>query len=155
MFRLLAKLASSVLVPLVLVGVSSALALAVVPLKERATGTLTDVAPGSLTFAGEGNASHFGRFSEVGSANFDDVGNVSNGHFTTTTRDGATISGTFSGTYTPLPTGKIRFDLNVAYLSGTGRLAGVTGQADVVAELDGVAPGAALEYEGIGSLVLP
>jgi len=126
-----------------------------VPHKEHCTGTLTDVFPGTLFFAGKGTATHFGKYSIEGSNDFDDEGNVLNGEFTTTAADSSTISGIYEGTYTPLPDGSVRFDVHVLWLTGTGRLAGVTGEADVVAFLDGVAPGAAFEYFTRGTLTFP
>lgn len=126
-----------------------------VPHWARCRGALTDVVPGSLSFAGEGVATHFGRYTEVGSNDFDDQGNILNGEFTITAADGSTTSGTYSGTYSPLPSGQIRFEVVALWLEGTGRFEGVTGQGTVVAIVDGVAPGAALEYETIGTLVMP
>jgi hypothetical protein len=133
-----------------------------VPHKEHCKGTLTDVLlptpthplP-SLLFAGVGQATHFGKYSVEGSNDFDDQGNVLNGEFTTTVADGSTISGVYEGTYTPLPDGTVRFDVHVLWLEGTGRLAGVTGEADTVAFLDGVFPGAAFEYFTDGTLTFP
>src|SRR5262245_49224927 len=66
-----------------------------VPHKEHCTGTLTDVVPGTLFFAGVGRATHFGRYSIEGNNDFDALGNVLNGEFTTTAADGSTISGTY------------------------------------------------------------
>lgn len=126
-----------------------------VPHKERCAGTITSVVPGTLHFAGQGNATHFGKYSITGSNDFDDQGNVLNGQFTTTTADGSTISGVYEGTYTPLPGGKVRFDVHVLWLEGTGRLEGVTGEADVVAILDGVEAGAGFTYTTLGTLTFP
>jgi hypothetical protein len=126
-----------------------------VPHKEHCTGTLTDVVPGTLFFAGQGEATHFGLYTIEGSNDFDADGNVFGGVFTTTAADGSTISGIYAGTYTPLADGKVRFDVHVHWLEGTGRLAGVTGEADTVAILDGVAPGAAFEYVTRGTLTFP
>lgn len=126
-----------------------------VPHRERCRGILTSVTPGTLFFAGEGVATHLGRYSIEGSNDFDDQGNVLNGQFTTTAADGSTLSGVYQGTYTPLPDGTVRFDVHVAWLVGTDRLAGVTGQADVVAFLDAVAPGASFEYFTRGFLTFP
>jgi hypothetical protein len=127
----------------------------IVPHREHATGTLTDVVPGTLYFAGTGTAAHFGRYTITGSNCFDDQGNVLNGTFTTTAADGSTISGIYSGTYTVLSDGTVRFDVQVQWLEGTGRLARVTRDADVVAYLDGVYPGAGFEYFTVGTLTLP
>jgi len=82
------------------------------------------------------------------------LGNVS-GHDTLLAADGSTISANYTGTYTPLATGQIRFDLSVTWHTGTGRLTGATGQSNLVAFLDGLAPGAAFRYESLGNLVLP
>jgi hypothetical protein len=92
-----------------------------VPHKEHRDGTLTDVVSGTLYFAGEGHATHFGHYTIVGSNDFDDLGNVLDGVFTTTAADGSTISESYSGTYTPLPTGQVRFDVHVLWLDGTAR----------------------------------
>lgn len=134
---------------------SPALAGPEVPHKEHAAGTLVGVEPGTLYFAGEGRATHFGRYSIEGSNDFDDAGNVFNGQFMTTAADGSTISGTYEGTFTPLSDGSVRFDVHVLWLEGTGRLAGVTGEADVVAFLDAVEVGAAFEYFTDGFLSFP
>jgi len=156
MARHIVTLSAVLVLNLAFVGIAAAQGKTVtVPHKEACQGTLTNVVPGQLFFAGIGNATHFGRYAIQGSNNFDDKGNVLNGVFTTTTADGATISGIYAGTYTPLPDGKVRFDVNVRWLTGTGRLRGVTGQASVVAILDGVAPGAAFVYQTTGTLTFP
>lgn len=123
--------------------------------RERCTGTITDVINGNLSFAGQGLATHFGRYTIEGSNDVDDQGNVLNGQFTTTAADGSTLSGVYSGTYTPLPDGRFRFDVHASWLVGTGRLEGVTGEGDVVALLQGVAPGDAFEYVTRGFLDFP
>ena len=69
--------------------------------------------------------------------------------------DGSTISGTYEGTYTVLDNGQIQFDVRVLWLEGTGRLEGVTGEADTVAILDGLAAGAAFTYDTEGTLTFP
>jgi hypothetical protein len=126
-----------------------------VPHKEHCAGTLTRVEPGKLHFAGEGNATHFGKYSISGSNEFDDQGNVKNGEFTTVAADGATISGDYSGTYTVLADGRIRFDVHVHWTQGTGRLAGVTGEADTTAFLTGLQEGATFTYDTLGTLTFP
>ena len=152
MFRLLAKFAAGVIAPLILVSVSSA---ATVPFTERGSGTLTNVVPGHLAFAVVGRATYLGRYSTTGGNDFDEVGNVLNGQFTTTAADGATISGIYSGTYAPLPSGQVQLTVHLQWQVGTGRLAGITGEADVVALADGVFTGAAVQTEGFGHWVLP
>jgi hypothetical protein len=110
---------------------------------------------GKLHFAGQGNATHFGKYSISGSNEFDDQGNVKNGEFTTIAADGATISGDFSGTYTVLADGRIRFDVRVHWTQGTGRLAGVTGEANTTAFLTGRQEGASFTYDTLGTLTFP
>jgi hypothetical protein len=125
------------------------------PHKERASGTVTAVAPGFQAFSGSGTATHFGRYTQVGNHNFDEFGNVLNGVFTTTTADGSTISGTYAGTYTLLPSGNVRFDVHPIWVQGTGRLAGVTGEGDVVAILTGVEVGDTFTYKTTATLTFP
>lgn len=118
-----------------------------VPHKEHAAGVLEDILPPSndhplatMVFVGGGYATHFGVNAIEGSHDFDDAGNVLNCQFATTAAGGATISGTCSGSYSILTDGSVEFELRVFWLEG-GRLDGVTGEADVVALLEGVAPG--------------
>lgn len=153
MLQLLKKCIPAAFAVTLLVGVSSAQT--TVPFRERSAGTITDVVPGTLSFAGVGQATHIGRYTIVGSAFFDDQGHILDAHFVETTRDGATIAGRFSGTYAPLPSGQLRFDVTVTWSDGTGRLAGVTGQGNVVALIDGVAPGAGFQAQGLGNFLLP
>ena len=154
MSRLVAKFVSTVMASLLVVGMSSAL-MPQVPLKQKCSGTLTTVVPGHLTYSGAGQANHFGNYAILGSADFDQLGNVLNGHDFVIAADGSTIEGFFAGTFAPLPSGQIRFDVTVVWQNGTGRFAGVTGQSNVVAFADGVAPGAAFQYTGLGSLDFP
>jgi hypothetical protein len=154
MLKLIHGLASTLLAATLLAGVSSAAAV-LVPMKGKATGALTSFVPGHLSFAATGTATHVGRYEEIGEADFDALGNVSNGHFTYASIDGATLEGVFSGTFAPLPTGQIQFVVTATYVLGTGRLAGVTGQAEIVALADGVGAGAPIRYVGRGSLAIP
>jgi len=128
-----------------------------VPLFEHCEGTVQSInlATGELTFAGLGRATVFGPYAVEGSstASFA-TGQVSGGD-TTTTRDGATIKSEFAGVFEVLESGKIRFRVNARWGHGTGRLAGVTGEAEVVALIDGLAPGSAFSYDTIGTLTFP
>ena len=126
-----------------------------VPHREHCTGTLTAIVPGTMFFTGIGVATHFGQYSIEGRHDFDALGNILNGEFTSTAADGSTLSGIYSGTYTPLPDGTFSFDVHALWLEGTGRLEGVTGEGDVIATLAGLAPGSAIEYFTDGFLVFP
>jgi hypothetical protein len=132
-----------------------------VPQKEHFTGTLTATTATSLQFASTGTGTHFGKYSITGGNNIVPnpmnplTGLVTDGTFTTKTADEATITGIFSGTYTVLGPDSIRFDVVVHWQPGTGRLAGVTGQGNVVAFLDGNTAGSHFEYFTDGFLVFP
>jgi hypothetical protein len=126
-----------------------------VPHKERGKGTLEDVGAGFLTFAGGGKATHFGKYTQTGGNEFDDMGQVLNGFFTTTAADGSTISGIYFGSYTVNDDGTVTFDVTALWLEGTGRFEGVTGEARVIAHLEGVFEGARYEYVTKGTLTFP
>jgi hypothetical protein len=137
--------------PPALVGVFGQLADAghFVPHKESTDGHLTSsINPtatnplGTQTWVAAGNATQFGSYTEVGSHNFtapdaQGVGLILNGVFTSTAADGSTISGTYSGTYTSLADGTVEYHVTPIWVQGTGRFAGVTGQGDVIAVLNG------------------
>jgi hypothetical protein len=135
-----------------------------VPHKEKSSGTITKVTStsatsGHLEFAGTGMATHFGNYSQTGGNDFAFVtatqGLVQNGTFTTTAADGSTITGVYCGTFTVHAPNLIEFDVTATWQTGTGRLAGVTGQALVVAFLNGVFPGASYTYTDAGFLTFP
>jgi hypothetical protein len=159
MFRPTSSIGPALLTLVAGLGLAGPAVAQTVPHKERCAGTITtvDLGPhgGTLRFAGTGRATHFGHYAITGSNDFDDQGTVLNGQFTTTAADGSTIAGMYAGTYTPLPSGQVRFDVHVCWVTGTGRLAGVTGEANVVAILDGVAPNAAFQYVTDGTLTFP
>ena len=123
-----------------------------VPLFEHCEGTVQSFNPltGVLTFAGKGRATVFGLYAVEGSSTAIPLsltdGLVSGGD-TSTTRDGATIKSEFEGVYEVLESGKIKFRVTARWGEGTGRLTGVTGEAEVVAVLDGLAPGSAFAYD--------
>lgn len=127
----------------------------VVPHFEHCVGTLDTITADSMEFSGRGRATHFGRYWIAGGHDYDQFGNVTNGQFVTTTADGSTIAGTYSGTFTPQADGSIDFEVVVDWLVGTGRLDGVTGHAEVVAVVDSATPGAGLEYFTDGFLTFP
>jgi hypothetical protein len=135
-----------------------------VPHREKSSGTITSVTTtsttsGHLEFAGTGTATHFGDYSQEGGNDFvfvtTTMGLVQKGKFTTTAADGSTITGVYSGTFTVHAPNLIEFDVTATWQTGTGRLAGVTGQAVVVAFLNGVFPGASYSYTDEGFLTFP
>src|SRR5262249_50902600 len=123
--------------------------------KEHSAGTITSLVGNRISFAGEGKATHLGKYTVTGSNDVDPFGNVTNGQVTAIAANGAAMSGTYAGTYAPLASGQFLFDVQVQWLSGTHQLEGTTGNAHVVAVLDGVAPGSSYALEGVGQLLFP
>jgi hypothetical protein len=111
-----------------------------IPYKARAKGVAIMTAPGKIEFQAEGRATHLGRYTDAGRHDFaftsPTQGVITNGSFTTTAANGATISGTHSGTFEVISPTLIRFNVTVQWQKGTGRLRGVTGTAEVVAVWD-------------------
>ena len=124
-----------------------------VPHKEKCYGHLTGVTATTMDFVGVGNATHMGRYRIVGGHTYTPDGDVLDGTFTSTAADGSTISGTYEGTFTPLGGGLFRFEVSVEWSPGTGRLAGVTGVANVTAILDMVT--GQLHYDTLGTWTFP
>ena len=128
-----------------------------VPLFEHCEGTVQSLNPATLelTFAGKGRATVLGLYAVEGSSAafpLSPTNGLVRGGDTSTTKSGATIKSEFAGVYAVLDSGKIEFRVTAHWGNGTGRLAGVTGQAEVVALLDGLAPGSAFLYDTIGTL---
>jgi hypothetical protein len=119
------------------------------------TGRVVDVVPGTLYFTGQCQLCHIGNRSMSGSSDFDDQGNLSNGQLTKVTEDGSILAGTYWGTYSPQPTGQVILILFLEWGEGTGRLAGITGEAVVLGVTEGLMPGAAWECMMRGFLTLP
>jgi hypothetical protein len=112
---------------------------------------------GELGFAGLGRATVLGLYAVEGSSTaipLSPTSGLVSGGDTSQTRDGATIKTEFAGVYEVLDSGKIAFRVIARFGQGTGRLTGVTGQAEVVAVLDGLAPGSAFSYDTVGTLSL-
>jgi hypothetical protein len=137
---------------LLLIGSAAAVA-ASVPYKERGSGAVTSFDGQHISFAGGGKATHLGKYTIVGENDIDPFGNVLNGEVTSTAANGETLHGTYSGTYAPLASGQILFQVHVQWQSGTGSLAGTTGYVDVVALIEGVTPGSTYALEGFGELL--
>jgi hypothetical protein len=125
----------------------------VVPHKESCNGTVAFPAAGTLTFQGRGVATHMGLYTITGGNQITADGRVTYGTFTSVAADGSTITGIYFGTYTNLPNNMVRFNVTAVYQQGTGRLAGVTGQAAVVALLD--LNTNTFHYDTLGTWTLP
>jgi hypothetical protein len=117
-----------------------------VPMKEtyQATGTahFSSVCGGQLlvSLAGGGQATHVGRYTVTNSHCLDfDTGVFTAGSFTKTAPNGDLLEGEYSGTSRPLPAGSdpcvLRFELNTSlrFTGGTGRFAGASGEATLIA----------------------
>jgi hypothetical protein len=74
------------------------------------------------------------------------------GYFTSTAADGSTISGNYAGTYQIIGN-QVRYNVTANWVTGTGRLAGVTGTASVVALLN--ATTGTFHYDDVGTWTLP
>ncbi len=159
-------------VGLVLMALAAALCLAQsatagtpVPHKESADGqTVLVINPtlqnplGTFQWTAQGIATQMGKYTEIGSHNFtapnaQGVGLVLNGTFTSTAADGSTISGTYSGTYKILGGNQVSYSVTVVWLTGTGRLAGVTGRSPVTALLNTTT--GKFHFDGVGTWILP
>lgn len=131
-----------------------------VPHREVARGHITAFNPttplATQEFAAQGLASTMGFYSIEGGHQLNlATGEVIGGTFTSTTRDGSTISGTYSGTFRQLQPDLFQFEVRVLWLHGTGRLAGITGEADVLAFTSGATPGSSVVYFTDGFWVRP
>jgi hypothetical protein len=151
----------SVLLALVAgLGLPNGAAAQAVPHKEKAAGTVQSLSfPDAGTavqgWSGVGNATHMGKYTQVGRHEIDLATGEVNGTFTSTAADGSTISGTYDGTVTEVEPGVFLFEVTAHWLTGTGRLEGVTGEADVVAVVLGVTPGSTFNYSDEGFWILP
>ena len=76
------------------------------------------------------------------------------GQFTTTTRDGSTISGAYSGAFVRVE-GVVLFALHVEFGEGTGRLEGVTGEAVTFVTASGPSEGDSFTWISKGFLSFP
>jgi hypothetical protein len=109
------------------------------------------------TLSGTGVATHFGPFTMLGGETLTFTtptgGVVSGGTFTNTiTKDGSTVSGTFYGAFTLLPTGGRKLVLFVTVTQGTGRLLGVTGLTTTTVIGDAAGN---FTYTSVGTLTFP
>jgi hypothetical protein len=108
---------------------------------------------GVQVYEAAGQSTLLGRYTQRGITFFTADGDVT-GSFVMTAADGSTVSGSYSGTVAPIPgTTDFEFNVKVVFESGTGRLAGITGGADVVAVLDGQT--GAFHYDFSGDWIRP
>jgi hypothetical protein len=98
-----------------------------VPYKEHSVGQVLSTVGNRQDWVAAGQGTHIGNYTEVGHHFFNADGTLY-GVFTHTAADGSTISGAYAGTFEVIgDTGFARFDVDVVWLGGTGRLEGVTG----------------------------
>lgn len=110
----------------------------------------------TVRLTGTGEATHLGTFTMSGAETLKFTsptgGIVSGGTVTYTRVDGSTLSGTFAGSFTLLPTGGRKLVLFITSTQGTGRLLGVTGQATAIVIAD---PAGNFTYKSVGTLTFP
>jgi hypothetical protein len=131
-----------------------------VPHKEKATGTIDSLSfpdPGTAfqEWSGVGEATQLGRYTQTGSHSIDLATGEVNGEFASTAADGSTISGTYDGRVTEIEPGVYLFDVTAYWLTGTGRLEGITGQAEVLAIVLGIDAGSTFSYSDQGFWIMP
>jgi hypothetical protein len=141
-------------------GVGNRAAAQTVPHKEKAVGTIDslsfpDPATAVQEWSGVGQATQMGRYTQSGHHAIDLATGVVVGKFTSTAADGSTISGTYDGTVTEIAPGVLLFDVTAYWLTGTDRLEGVTGQAEVLAVVLGIDAGSTFNYSDEGYWILP
>jgi hypothetical protein len=113
----------------------------VLPTPEQPVGIQVYDATGTGTFIGK----HVNR----GVTFFTADGDVF-GVFQVTAADGSTVSGSYVGSFAPIPgTPDVEFVVEVTWESGTGRLEGVSGGCDVVAVVEGLTGVLTYDYEGL------
>jgi hypothetical protein len=131
-----------------------------VPHKEKGAGHVDAFYFASETIAvqewsGGGQGSHIGQYSQSGLHAIDLTTGAITGVFTTTAADGATLSGHYDGFVVLHDDGSVGYFVTAYWDEGTGRLAGVTGVASVVAVAESPLPGAAYSYITDGELLFP
>ena len=131
-----------------------------IPHFESCDGQLTSITapkgmtPGTMTGVGQGTATTMGKYQFMAAHNFTNDGKILNGKGFNIAADGATIKTRYSGTFGPTNVANVVWiKVRAEYYDGTGRLAGVTGVADVVATLN-FATGL-FHYDTAGTWKLP
>jgi predicted TIM-barrel enzyme len=137
-------------------GVVNTAAAQAVPHRESVDGQVTNLTASRLDWVAQGKATHLGLFTVVAGHDYTPLtissGIVTNGTFKDTAADGSTISGAYTGKYAFISNTLVRFEIQISYCNGTGRLAGVTGTAAAVSILD-VTSGQ-FHYEAVGTFKL-
>jgi len=126
-----------------------------VPVKASSSGQVLfqidptpDQPVGVQVYDAVGHSTVLGHYLQRGITFFTPDGNVS-GVFVLTASDGSTVSGSYTGTFAPIPgTPDFEFQTESVFENGTGRLAGATGGASNVAVLDGMTGTFELEVNG-------
>jgi hypothetical protein len=110
---------------------------------------------GVQVYEATGEATLLGRFTDRGISYFTADGAVlPTSSFVLTAADGSTVSGNYSGTLAPIPgTPDFRFELAGVVKSGTGRLAGITGNLTAVGVLNGLT--GTFHFDVSGEWILP
>jgi hypothetical protein len=105
---------------------------------------------GIQVFRASGVSTLLGTFTGGGITLFTADGDVLPGSmFTAVTPDGSTIVNTYSGSFAPVPgTADFMFVVDQEWGNGTGRLAGLSGENDLVAVLDGLTGAFTFEASG-------
>jgi hypothetical protein len=140
-------------------GAANAARAQTIPLKASGVGQVlvqidpTPDTPGVQVYEVRGVSTLAGRTTGSGTTFFTLDGLVE-GTFVAVSADGETITGSYAGTWAPIPdTSLFRFDVETDWADGTGRFEGVTGQSSTVAVLDGLT--GAFDWAHDGEWVLP
>lgn len=126
-----------------------------VPFRASGTGQILlqiDPTPGNPVgvqyYVINGVATLTGRFTSTGITYFTLDGFVS-GELHVTAADGSTIDNTYTGTFAPIDATTFEFNVVQIWGDGTGRLAGVSGEADATAILDALTGSFPASAEGV------
>jgi hypothetical protein len=123
-----------------------------VPYKEHSEAQIISTVGNRQDFVAVGQGTHIGNYTESGHHFFFEDGTLV-GEFTHIAADGSTVSGAYAGTFSIIgDTGFARFDVDVVWLSGTGRLEGVTGTGTAFAILELATGQAVISATGVWDL---
>ena len=136
MFRNACRSGSGLLAVVACLSLANAASAQSVPHKEKSQGQIISDTGSRQDWVAVGRGTHFGNYTEAGYHDYAPDGSLT-GEFTVTTADGSTISGTYEGSFAPIGGGFFQFEVSVQWMTGTGRLEGVTGIGTATAILDG------------------